>query len=125
MIISLTEANQFVIFVCSCLCLCSVYKKKNNLIFKKNNVGEGGEVRDGKKSGRIDFLFDNKSFLSMLKKIKARTKKMIMNDQIVLLVPPTCQCKEIFKKSVISKKLKKENRSWVQIASSVRGMTLQ
>ena len=51
---SLTEAIKFVIFVCSCLCLCSVYKK--NLIFKKNNVGEGGEVRDGMKSGLIDFL---------------------------------------------------------------------
>ena len=32
-IISLIEANKFEIFVCSCLCLCSVYKKK--LHFKK------------------------------------------------------------------------------------------
>ena len=41
--------------MCVVVYACVLYKKKK-FDWKKNNVGEGGEVCDGQKSGLIDFL---------------------------------------------------------------------
>ena len=89
-----------------------ILKKKLDLL--KKNVGEEGVVRDHELMKNPDIpisFFVITSILSMLKKIKERIKKMIMNDQIVwVMVPPTCQCKEIIEKAIILKIFEIEKR---------------